>query len=174
MSDNRIQWRAAPDLVAWLLGRAERATEAPNLTRAAQQELAQWRESLRVEQARTRWEPAELGCLADILNGSLVQGVGQYLAMEVADAFALDPGALGPKWGIDEAALLAKITGLGAVASAATIDGIARWWADPDRGPHADPESWRAVGFRADAAPTREARRTMADDGRRSCLAGRA
>lgn len=151
MSDNRIQWRATPDLEAWLLGRAERAAEAPNLTRAARQELAQWRESLRVEQARARWEPAELGCLADILNGSLMQGVGQYLAMGVADAFAGEPGTWAEKWGIDEAALLAKVTGLGVVASAATIDGITRWWADPERGPHADPESWRALGFRADS-----------------------
>ena len=148
-TDNRVQFRLDADMLDWLNARSAAARVEPSLTAAVQRELCLWRDAQRLEQTRTRWTPAELGCIADVFSGYLpAPANGLIIAMELADAFADVPGQYGQKWGIDEAQLIAKAQGLSVTADAATITAIVAWWEDDRRGPHDDPDTWRALGFR--------------------------
>lgn len=148
-TDNRVAFRAPAELEEWVRGRNERLAQPVGLSRGVQRELDLWRSALKAEQARTSWTLDELGCMADVMNGSLLTPVvlGGVVAMELGDAFSLDPGVWGSKWGIDEDELLRKVRGLSITADLATVDAIARFWDDTSVNAR-DPQTWRALGFR--------------------------
>jgi len=132
---------------AWLIERATRLARADSVPRQAKLELGLWRDHMRAELARSTWTTGEIGCIADILNGTALDAqVGSLLWADLSDAFEGMGGAYGKKWGIDEDALVAKARALGPTACHALVEAVARWWADPASQP--DAESWRAVGLR--------------------------
>lgn len=144
-----VKVRVPADLVDWLKGRAARTMTQEPIGPRARTELVLWRGHLAAELARLRLTLAELGCLADILNGTIADdsiAVGRVsaLAAEVIDGLRGDPGAYGDKWGIDERALEDLALNLGPTATHALRDAIARWWET-----HAEhtPDGWASVGI---------------------------
>lgn len=132
----RIQVRVSPEAGAWLGDRAGRMQTGSHHEQA-RAELAMWRDALAAELRRIRLTRAQASCLADVLNGTLIQpGIGRLVYAEVADAFMLAndgpvPGysSYGKKWGIDEQALLEYLLRLGPTADHALLDAFSRWWA---------------------------------------------
>ena len=144
---DRFQVYLDDDAQSWLLGRAAAMRQGDSVPRQAALELDVWRDHLAAEVARTTWRLGEVGCIADVLNAPLVErAVGAHLWAELADAFEGVEGVYGAKWGVDEAALVAKARTLGPTACHALTAAVHRWWADPDR-VH-DVDGWRAVGVR--------------------------
>src|SRR5262245_46202494 len=160
-TDNRLQVRIGDKEGAWLTDRSERM-HTGSIHVQARMELGMWRDALEIELRRMRFTVAELNCMADAMNGTLIQpGIALTVPIvfaEMSDAFELapPPSSYGEKWGIDEAALLAKIRALGPTADHALHDAISRWWEKwggrqiPDDDPT---EGWAAVGLRVVSAP---------------------
>ncbi len=107
------------------------------LTRAGRGATAQTREDLRVLAAlRRSWRrrleisKEELDLLRDLLNGSLMptevaERMNLLLAMEVEDG---EPDGLSKKWGVDMAALAAKIRDAHPADAWALWDEVREWW----------------------------------------------
>ena len=142
-----VSYRPTDEMAAWLTGRAERSATPGSLAPRVRIELALWRDVLARELARQAWTLGELGAVAAVCNGTIVPDVaGRHLASEVADAVALDPGAIEDEWGISEAGLIGRLMLLGPAADIALTDAVARWWAEGL--PHTV-EGWTEVGIRA-------------------------
>lgn len=155
-ADNRVQFRAAPDLVEWLVARARRTYSDPRLGQRAHIELVMWRAVLTEELRRLPFTLPELGAVADVMNGTMlmdavpVRGSVSSVAAEVIDAFRADQGAYGRKWAVDEATLIDKLVRLGPAASIAFQDALALWWAtEADH----SVEGWATVGIVVREAP---------------------
>ena len=89
---------------------------------------------------------AELGLLADVTNGLRVEPhTVQLLWASVDDGVRLE--GLDKKWGLDGAALVARLRGLSYAQAAALLDALKRWWANPERAVSA--EGFAAVGLAA-------------------------
>ena len=102
---------------------------------------------------RGRFGLGELGLLADVANGWLVEPHTipslHYLA---EDGIALD--RLDTKWQLeDPAGLIEKLRGLSYGQAAALVDALERWWAQP--APAASAEGFAAVGLVPAAADGR-------------------
>ena len=143
-----VTWRPSDDMAAWLEGRADRSMEPGGRSARTRVEMETWRAVLAAEAARQRWTLPELGLIADVCNGTLwPDGVWTpgRVAVEVIDARAGQEGTYGDRWGVDEQALVGRLTALGPAADIALADALARWWA----GDHEHTiEGWAAVGVR--------------------------
>jgi hypothetical protein len=148
--EDRIQVRVGTKTAEWLTDRAKRMHGA-SPDRQARDELGLWQDALDAELRRMRFAVAELNCVADVLNGTLLQpGVALSVPVVYADAsdafsFAPPPSSYGEKWEIDEQSLLEKLRGLGPTADHALHDAVSRWW---DQGCQPTAEGWAAVGLR--------------------------
>lgn len=141
----RLQVVADDELADWLDGRAERAMMPESTALRAKTELHLWRGHLAAELRSQRWSLAEIGCLAAILNGTIVSdAIGAAIILEVSEAFRFHPGEYARQHGIDEQAMLAKLGALGPTGSHALQDAIARWW---KAGAEHSREAWTAVGM---------------------------
>jgi hypothetical protein len=139
-----IQVRLGDGETAWLADRDERMHTGSHHLQA-RIELGMWQGALAEELRRIRLTLAQASCLADVLNGTLIQpGISLRPGMVYANAFdafqiARDTpipaqSSYGAKWGIDEQALLDYLARLGPTADHALLDAISRWWAqDQDR-----------------------------------------
>lgn len=136
-TDNRLQLRIKPDLHAWLSDRADRMHgHSPDLQ--AKTELGLWRAVLEMELRRIRLSVAEASCLADVLNGSMLDAtLGPLTFYEASDAFRIardtpvpEMSSYATKWGVDEDALLERLRALHPVADHALRDALSRWWHD--------------------------------------------
>jgi hypothetical protein len=179
--DSAIRFRDA-ELAEWLRDRAERmpfardrrSTEGSAAGGQARTELALWRAALEAELSRVRLTLAQASCVADVLNGTVLDAAlgaplglayaGCYdafrLAREVSPGVVSDVSSYGAKWGPEgcdpakwEQDLLGCLGTLGPVADHALRDAIARWWAlpgEPLPGDAAGEEKARfaAVGLR--------------------------
>jgi hypothetical protein len=154
-SEERLQFRIDAGTAEWLASRAKRmplasldrrSTEASVINTQARTELALWRLALKAELGRIRLTLGQALCLADVLNGHIVEasvasGVGLAFT-ECYDAFRLarggpapDVSSYGAKHGPEgcdpaewERALADYLGTLGPVADYALRDAIARWW----------------------------------------------
>jgi len=158
MERKRYQVYISDDLADWLTERASRGHVtsgggAATVPRAAAHELGRWRAHLAAELRSTTWTLGQLGCLADVLNGSIItdDATGAVIALELQDAFEGTEGAYGVKWGIDEDALLAKAGALGPTASTVLADTVAAWWKSSSE--HTA-EAWTDLGVRVAPNPT--------------------
>jgi hypothetical protein len=145
--DNRLQFRVDPDMKAWLADRTSRTMNFGSPDLRALAELRMWRGHLALELRQQRWTLAEIGCIADILNGTIFNDVIGTAALfaEIADAVDLDPDIWGKKWEIDEKELVSKVGRLGPTAAHALTDAVSRWWAT--QSDHTI-EGWERVGVR--------------------------
>jgi hypothetical protein len=166
--DNRITVRLNPELHLWLRRRASRQ-HGVSIDLQARTEIELWRTALGIELKRFPLTVAEASCLADVMNGHLMQphitlGMGTVYA-NCSDAFRLaretpigDESSYGAKWAVDETRLLARLRGLSPVADHALEDAFARWW---DVQLPATADGFRAAGLRiVDPAALRPALRT--------------
>jgi hypothetical protein len=139
--------------MAWLVDRSERmATGGPN--RHAPMELELWRMALRAELRRIRLTLPQIGCVADVLNGTMMLTPGMALNVpivyaNVSDAFMLareygEISSYGNKWGIDEEELKTYLLRLGPTADHALHDAVSRWW---DGEHEHSVVGWTAVGL---------------------------
>jgi len=156
--DNRLQVRLAGDTPAWLDGRSNRMHTGSRDIQA-RLELGMWQSALQAELRRMRFTVAELNCMADAMNGTLMQPAMALsvplVYADLADTFAIarehDPlgiSSYGAKWEIDERALLDKVIALGPTADHALHDAISRWW----EGDHeSTAKGWAEVGLRVAA-----------------------
>lgn len=144
---NPVSWRPSAEMTEWLLGRAERAASLGSVSSRTRIEMELWRAGLAAELAQQSWTLAEIGMIADICNGAVIQDmIGSNAAANVADAVAAHPGSYGSRWSVDEHALLGRLLLLGPVADIALTDAVARWWAAGL--PHTV-EGWSGVGISA-------------------------
>lgn len=144
-SDNKLAWRADPDTLDWLDGRAERAATQESPSLRARTELALWRAVLAEELRRQRWTLPELGLIADICNGTHVpDAVGGSVGIVAAQVLSA-PGRYAAKWGVDdEDDLGLRLTRLSAAADIALADAVARWWGT---GAEHSTDGWATVGI---------------------------
>lgn len=155
--DSAIRFRDA-ELADWLRERAERmplardrrSTEGSAASGQARAELTLWRTALVAELSRVRLTLAQASCVADVMNGSILDSaLGTSLGLvyaECYDAFRLarevSPGVMsdissyGAKWGPEgcdpakwERDLLGILGAIGPAADHALRDAVARWWA---------------------------------------------
>jgi hypothetical protein len=164
-ADSRIQVRVDDATTAWLADRGTRMLTGSH-HQQAKVELAMWKAALRAELRRVRLTLAQLNCLADVLNGTLITagiaGSVPVVFLEVSDAFQLartgpvpDLSSYGEKHGIDEAALLAYLHTIGPTADHALHDAVSRWWAGHRE---ATAEGWAAVGLAVAGPPAGDGR----------------
>ncbi len=134
--DNRVNFRASPELEAWLESRRSRMYAASRHSQA-QSELMLWRSVLSAELQRLRLTLGQAQCLAAIVAGPLLQPtVGHRLGLlyaEAYDAFRLagEDGAgnaYGEHFGVDEKKLLDWLAALGPASDLALRDALSRWW----------------------------------------------
>lgn len=148
--DNRLQVRIGEDEAAWLADRAKRMMSGSRDVQA-RAELGIWRIALATELRRIRLTLAQANCLADVLNGTLIQPAiaasFPVVFAEVSDAFQLatGPSSYGAKWEIDEGELLSYLRGLGPTADHALHDAVSRWW---EQDCQVTAEGWARVGLR--------------------------
>lgn len=101
------------------------AVRGDSRSAVASRDLRRYYASLHTAFAAAGLAPAELDYLRDILNGTLLdQSTASMLWMEVADA---EP-AYAAKWGIDQAALAARLRELPPFTCLAIADAVERWW----------------------------------------------
>lgn len=154
MAGDRITTRLPDTLAEWLEGRTDRMMTG-SLDIQARLELGMWRGALTAELRRIRLTVDQANCLADVMNGSVLDaalaGSAPIVFYNAADAFQLArdtpfPGesSYGEKWGIDEKELLEYLQRLGPTADHALHDAISRWW-----NTRAEPtvEGWATVGL---------------------------
>ncbi|MDI6521697.1 hypothetical protein QMA61_36595 [Streptomyces coelicoflavus] len=155
MAGERITTRLTePGLAEWLNDRTDRMMTG-SLDIQARIELSMWRGALAGELRRIRLTLDQANCLADVMNGTIMDaalaGSAGMVFYNAADAFQLAretpfPGesSYGEKWGIDEKELLEYLQRLGPTADHALHDAITRWWHT-----HADAtvEGWATVGL---------------------------
>ena len=141
----RIQARIRPEVAGWLDGRAGRMHGGSRHQQAAT-ELGLWRSALGIELGRVRLTLEQANCVADVLNGPMLDAAlgsrpGLVYA-ECYDAFAIareapvpDLSSYGAKHGPEgcdpkqwEQELLDYLGKLSTVADHALRDAIARWW----------------------------------------------
>ena len=128
---------------AWLRGRDDRHLSAPGVG-GAPREIRLFMQVLAYAQREARFAVAELCCLADVMNGSVMsEGFGRLAAHEFGDA----DDSYVQKWGVDRPALLARLWELSPLGDYALRDGIARFWEDSTLD-DADEGTWRHLGFR--------------------------
>ncbi|MEU2426876.1 hypothetical protein ABZ619_38690 [Streptomyces sp. NPDC007851] len=161
MAGDRITTRLTePGLAAWLEDRTDRMNTGSNDIQA-RLELGMWRGALTAELRRIRLTVDQANCLADVMNGSLMDaalaGSAGIVFYNAADAFQLAretpfPGesTYGAKWDIDEEALLGYLRALGPTADHALHDAISRWW-NTDGEPTV--EGWATVGLNVAPSP---------------------
>lgn len=180
-AEERLQFRIDARTADWLRDRAERmplaldrrSTETSAINKQAAVELGLWRTALDAELGRIRLTTDQARCLADVLNGAILEpaisaGIGRVYA-ECYDAFRLartgpapDLSSYGRKHGPEggdpgkwEQSLLDYLGSLGPVADFALRDAISRWWQDIlplDAGQWRDPdEQDDSLGLRADS-----------------------
>jgi hypothetical protein len=148
--DARVQVRLDETTASWLADRANR-THIGSHNQQARTELQLWRVALATELRRIRFTLAEASCLADVLNGHLIDaalGSPGVVYAETYDAFRLAGAGVssyGAKWGINEQDLLTRLQELGPVADHALRDAMSRWW-ERDLPPTA--EGFGEVGLR--------------------------
>lgn len=126
------------DLDDWLASRRKvMAGSARSNGEQARAELEMWRAAQRAELARHRFSLREISCVADVLNGTMLDaavsiGGPGMVAGDVMIAFAraIGPSSYGTKWKIDEKALLGKLSQLGPVADHALRYAVTHWWED--------------------------------------------
>lgn len=152
MADFRIQARISQELDSWLSERRARMhTDSVHVQGARELEL--WHTALQAELRRIRLTLAQANCVADILTSTSVDSVGTPVVFSsVADACRLartapvpgDEATYSARFGVDEAALMTYLQGLGPTADHALNDAVSRWregGCDPTR------EGWAAVGL---------------------------
>ncbi|OEJ21028.1 hypothetical protein [Streptomyces subrutilus] len=160
MADGRISTRLSGDVAEWLEDRTDRMMTGSKDIQA-RQELAMWRGALAGELRRIRLTVDQANCLADVMNGTIMDaalaGSAGIVFYNAADAFQLvhdspfaGESTYGAKWGIDEEALLKYLRGLGPTADHALHDAISRWW-----NLNAEPtvEGWARVGLTVAPSP---------------------
>ncbi|GAA5070418.1 hypothetical protein [Streptomyces similanensis] len=154
MAGDRISTRLPEALAEWLSDRTDRMMTG-SLDIQARQELGMWRGALAGELRRIRLTLGQINCLADVMNGTIIDaalaGSAGIVFYNAADAFHLArqtplPGesSYGTKWDIDEKELLEYLQRLGPTADHALHDAISRWW-QTDAEPTV--EGWAAVGL---------------------------
>ncbi|MFJ5635083.1 hypothetical protein ACIQF5_20900 [Streptomyces goshikiensis] len=160
MAEGRISTRLSGDVAAWLEDRTDRMMTGSKDIQA-RIELGVWRNALMAELRRIRLTIDQANCLADVMNGTIMDaalaGSTGIVFYNASDAFQLVhespfPGesTYGTKWGIDEEPLLQYLRGLGPTADHALHDAISRW-----RTLEADPtvEGWARVGLTVSPSP---------------------
>jgi hypothetical protein len=161
MAGDRISTRlTGPGLAEWLDDRTERMMTG-SIDIQARIELGIWRGALAGELRRIRLTVDQVNCLADVMNGTIMDaalaGSAGMVFYNAADAFQLArdtpfPGesSYGAKWGIDENELLEYVQRLGPTADHALHDAISRWWQT-----NAEPtvEGWATVGLTVAPSP---------------------
>jgi hypothetical protein len=181
MTDSSIRFRDA-ELAQWLrdragrmpLARDRRSTGLSAASGQARAELGLWRMAQEAELGRIRLTLAQARCLADVLNGDVMEAkIGVNLGLAYAgcyDAFRLartgpapDLSSYGAKHGPEgcdpwkwEQDLLGLLGALGPVADFALRDAVSRWWQDVyprDASQWRDPDDqYPDDQFRADSA----------------------
>lgn len=155
MAGDRITTRLTePGLADWLDDRTNRMMTG-SLDIQARQELGMWRSALAGELRRIRLTVDQANCLADVMNGALMDaamaGTAGIVFYNAADAFQLArdtpfplESSYGEKWSIDEDGLLDYLRRLGPTADHALHDAISRWW-----NAKCEPtvEGWASVGL---------------------------
>jgi hypothetical protein len=148
MATNPINLRLNDDQAAWISDRSRRALTGESAGQRVKTELDLWRSVQEAELARLKLTLAELNLLADIMNNPIPAPVaGGYAVLELIDARAGQEGLYGAKWGVDEAALLDKLSRLGPAGDYALVDAISRWWQQGDHS-HNQAAAWEAVGIK--------------------------
>ena len=144
--NDRIQVAPNPALRA-VIDQTQDLTNSPGLGPTIALMLSMHVDLMRAEARRVPLTEGQASALAEIVGGPLVTpGVGALLIGEVMDAFDLAAGSVssyGAHHGIDEAALLTKLRGIGPSADLALRFALARWWAMP-----AEDRDYRAAGLR--------------------------
>ena len=141
--------RLGDDLIAWLEGRAARASTGAGAGARARAELALWKDVLAEELRRQRWTLGEIGLVAELLHGSVPPDlIGTVVALEVLDGTSHVDNFYGDKWSVDEDALLGKLRRLGPAADLALLDAVARWRASET--PTHSVAGWAEVGVTVD------------------------
>lgn len=160
MADRRVTTRLSEDVAEWLEDRTDRMNTGSTDIQA-RLELGMWRTALAGELRRIRLTVDQANCLADVMNGSLMDaalaGSAGIVFYNAADAFQLArdtpfPGesSYGAKWSIDEKELLEYLQRLGPTADHALHDAITRWW-KTDAEPTV--EGWATVGLTVAPSP---------------------
>lgn len=113
-----ISFRASSPTLAARLAAADGTT--------AQRDLERYYQSLDTALREISLSEPEWNYLRDILNGTYIDAAtARLLWAEVEDA----KPEYGQKWGIDPAALSARLRALGQFQCLAVADDIERWWA---------------------------------------------
>ena len=149
--DNRIQFRAEPNLLDWLADRAERYSCGGSIHLAAENDLLAFREVLDAERQRLRFTVAELNCLADLTKTTVIEPLKSIgsLAHELDDAIRLareypdDEEDFPAKWGADADDLLRKLRALSPGGELALLDILNK---RHHSGAELSDEGWRSVG----------------------------
>jgi len=167
MTDDQIRFRPGDTLAAWLAQSAGLARTGASPSMQARTDLGLLQMILDAELRRVRLTLAQANCLADVLNGTIVDatiGAGLGLAYaECYDAFRLareglpisDLSSYGAKWGPEdgdpakwEQDLLDLLGRLGPAADYALRRAVALWWETSGR-ESADTEEEQAAAFAA-------------------------
>ncbi|HET9657319.1 MAG TPA: hypothetical protein VFP72_18345 [Kineosporiaceae bacterium] len=137
----------------WLTDRQQRMM-APGLATQLRAEAVMLRDLLAAELRRQRWTLAELGLLADVMNGdiltsSVYTGGVSMITANLVDATSGLEAEYEAQHGVHPARVVEKLQTLGPAADAALRDALSRWWATQDEGPDAHTvEGWARVGVR--------------------------
>lgn len=143
MQDNRLHFRADNDLLEWLEARTKQLG-CVSADLQARNDLKMLKDLLNAEIKRIPLTLQEASCIADVLNGALLdETVGSTVRYELEDAFQIADYAT--KWGIDQEVLLKKLSLVGPTADHALRCAIDQWWED---GHTITTEAFIAVGLR--------------------------
>jgi hypothetical protein len=149
----RVQFRVAPRYVQFRAGDglaeqlAARADRAQSLGLVAQRDLARYYSLLERELARIPLSEAEASLIVDACNGVVWEPhTAPLLWADIDDAIRHD--GLDRKWGVDGAALVARLRDLSPCAQLALADAAERYWAAAGAGDQrSNADLLRAVGL---------------------------
>lgn len=124
MPADKVQFRPGP-LAAALAARAD-VDDNAHISQVAQRDLGRYYDLVALALASVELGQSEASLIVDALNGTLIDvQTAQLLAYEIADS--LEDG-LAKKWGVDGAALVAKVGAWSLAQRLAVCDAAERFW----------------------------------------------
>lgn len=129
---NRVEFRASKSLLAHIAARCGSSQPGTEPNRIAERDLERYYYALEQTLRSVELTEQEALLICDAMNGVLVEPhTAQLLWAQIADAVEID--GLDRKWGVDGAALTAKLRGLSYAQALAVSDAVERWWSGPCR-----------------------------------------